>query len=316
MINILTIDVEDYPALYCRDMLGREVPVSDRVVVATRCLLDVLEGAVPSATFFCLGSVAEAHPELIREIRRRGHEIASHGMRHIPFRQLTRAEIRDDISRAKAVLEDLLGEPIQGLRAPQFSVGLDRPEILECIREAGYVYDSSIFPFAGWRYGSAESPRRPYLINTPSGPLVEYPLSTLSVFGRRLPVGGGGYLRHFPYCWNRWAIRKLNREGTVAVVYVHPHECDTVPCAYSGRGLAPARRLRAAFYNAHQYHGRAGMVDKIRALIGDFEFSSIAAHAEAQQQVLDYVTEAVSESGTQQCAAVGPGTGKGHTHHG
>jgi len=293
MVNILTIDVEDYPALFFRDFLGRDVGVSDRVDHATRDVLDILEGKVASATFFCLGSVAKAYPELIREIRRRGHEVASHGLEHIPFQRMTLAEIREDIGTAKSILEDILGEPVRGFRAPHFSIGLDRPEVFEFLREAGYSYDSSIFPFSGRRYGSAASPCRPYRIETPSGPLLEYPLATLTFCGRRFPVGGGGYLRHFPNRWNRWAIRKLNREGITAVVYFHPYECDLVPLEYPRAGLTSARRIRAAFFNAHQYHGRRAMAGKIDSLVDDFVFTSICANIESCPHFVEYKPEVV-----------------------
>lgn len=277
MFNLFTVDVEDYPALFFRDLLGQEAPVSERVVESTRRILDLLESTNTSATFFCLGSVALRHPHLIREIRDRGGEIASHGMHHIPFHGLNLEQIREDLTSAKSVLEDILGEPVPGFRAPQFSVSLDRPEVLECIVEAGYTYDSSIFPFSGRRYGSAVSPRCPYQIKTSSGTLSEYPLATLTLFGRRFPIGGGGYLRHFPYKLNYLGLRSLNREGIMATVYLHPYECDITAVEYSRDDLTLIKRLRVSLFNIHQYHGRAGMPDKITALLTDFKFSSIAS---------------------------------------
>ena len=116
MFNLFTVDVEDYPALFFRDLLGQEAPVSERVVESTRRILDLLESTNTSATFFCLGSVALRHPHLIREIHDRGGEIASHGMHHIPFHGLKLEQIREDLTSAKSVLEDILGEPVHGFR--------------------------------------------------------------------------------------------------------------------------------------------------------------------------------------------------------
>lgn len=275
MINLLTIDVEDYLELFFREYLGREVPVSPRVKDCTLRMLDLLMAAGVRATCFCLGSVARAHPDLIREIHGRGFEVASHGMKHLLFHGAELAEIRRDLSESRAALEDLIGEKVRGFRAPQFNVSLARPEVIAAIIESGYEYDSSIFPARGRRYGSPESPRGPYRIQTPAGSLVEFPLTTALFRGRRFPAAGGGYLRHFPYAWNRLAIHRLNLEGLPAVVYLHPYECDLERFPYGLSGLGLRAKFRALWTNLNQYHGRNQTLAKLGKLVRDFPFGGL-----------------------------------------
>jgi polysaccharide deacetylase family protein (PEP-CTERM system associated) len=275
MINLLTIDVEDFPSLFARDYLSQAIPVSGRVVENTRRMLDLIEGAGVRATCFCLGQVAAAYPDLVREIARRGFEVASHGMNHLLFSRLDLAAIRKDLAEAKARLEDVAGVKVRGFRAPVFNVSLSRPEVITALIETGHEYDSSIFPVAGRRYGSPESPRGPYRIVMPEGSIVEFPLATVEVPGRRLPAAGGGYLRHFPYFINRLAIRRINGEGLPVTVYLHPYECDTDEPKYSAGHLPARARLKAFLARASQTHGRNGTMTKIAALLGDFSFAKM-----------------------------------------
>jgi polysaccharide deacetylase family protein (PEP-CTERM system associated) len=274
--NVLSLDIEDYVSLFFRDALAVETPVSHRVVDCTKYLLDVLERRGTGATCFCLGSVAKAHPRLIREILERGFEVGAHGMNHIHYHRHDLKEIRSDVLDGKSILEDIGGCAVRGFRAPLFNVSLSRPEVIECIAEAGFEYDSSVFPFRGRRYGSEESPRGPYRLKTASGSLFELPLCTARFAGRRVPAAGGGYLRHFPYFVSRLAIRSVNQDGLPAIVYLHPYECDTEPLDYPRAGLSLSARLRAYLLSRMYYRGRAGIVAKLEALTRDFSFCSAA----------------------------------------
>ncbi len=275
MINLLTIDVEDYCSLFLRDRLGKNAPVSGRVLDRARAMLDVISEAGASATCFCLGTVVKAHPLLVKEIQNRGFEVASHGMNHLMFRDQPLSAIKRDLTDAKTIIEDAAGTAVRGFRAPAFNVFLERPEVIECIIETGHDFDSSIFPFKGRRYGSPGSPRKPYRIKTSSGDLIEFPLATARFAGKNWPVAGGGYLRHFPYSISRRAIHSMNDDGIPATVYLHPYECDVEPLKYETDGLSLKARLKTAVFNASQYHGRAKTLDKLSALVGDFEFQSM-----------------------------------------
>jgi polysaccharide deacetylase family protein (PEP-CTERM system associated) len=231
MRNALTFDVEEYfhAEAFARVLRPEEWPtLESRVVATTERLLDILDRERIRATFFVLGWVAERHPSLVREIASLGHEIGCHGYGHQMISRLTREEFERDVTRAKAALEDATGRLVIGYRAPTFSVMRDTLWSLDVLCEAGFRYDSSIFPILHDRYGIPDAPRFPHRMKAPNGcELTEFPLSTVLVLGRRVPVAGGGYFRLFPYALTRRAIARINaHEGQPAMIYLHPWEID------------------------------------------------------------------------------------------
>ncbi len=231
MKNALTFDVEEYfhAEAFARVLRPEEWPtLESRVTRSTERLLDILDRDRVRATFFVLGWVAERHPSLVREIASLGHEVACHGYGHRMIQHLTRQEFERDITRAKRTLEDVVGKPVLGYRAPTFSIMRETLWSLDVLAEAGFRYDSSIFPVVHDRYGIPDAPRFPHRLKGPSGnEIAEFPLSTLLILGRRLPVAGGGYFRLFPYEVTRRAIARINaRDGQPAMVYLHPWEID------------------------------------------------------------------------------------------
>ncbi len=231
MINALTFDVEEYfhAEAFSSVVRPQEWPILEsRVVGATERLLDLLDETGTSATFFVLGWVAERHGGLVRAIQTRGHEIASHGYGHQMITRLNRAQFAEDVRRGKAAVEDVTGTAVIGYRAPTFSVVRGTLWSLEVLAEAGFRYDSSIFPIVHDRYGIPDAFRFPH--RRAAGPgmeIGEFPLSTVTRLGWRFPVGGGGYFRVLPYALTRRALRHLNeREGQPAIVYLHPWEID------------------------------------------------------------------------------------------
>ena len=234
MINALTIDVEDYFqvnafAPYIRSDQWDSYPL--RVEGNSHRVLDLLDEFGVRATFFVLGWVAERVPSLVREIQRRGHEVACHGYGHQLIYAIGARKFREDISRARGVLEDICGERIHGYRAPSYSITAKSLWALDILVQEGFSYDSSIFPVLHDTYGIPEASRFPGALKLPSGTLREFPLSTLplSFLGReyRLPVAGGGYLRLFPASVLGRALESINtREHQPAVLYFHPWEID------------------------------------------------------------------------------------------
>jgi polysaccharide deacetylase family protein (PEP-CTERM system associated) len=168
--------------------------------------------------------VAEKFSHLVKEIAAEGHEIASHGYNHIPLCELTPAEFAKDLHDSLALLNNLSPRPVQGYRAPDFSINKDTLWALDILREQGIRYDSSIFPFRGRRYGFSDVLLKPYQI---LDDLIEVPLSVIRLAGHNWPVAGGGYFRLLPYWVTRWAIRCINTEKRPAVMYLHPYELNT-----------------------------------------------------------------------------------------
>jgi len=246
--NVLTVDVEDYFHVSVFDGILPRAEWSrmeSRVCRNTERLLGLFAEYGVVGTFFVLGWVAERFRELVKRIAAGGHEIASHGYAHRLIYDQTPAAFREDVRRAKALLEEATGRPVLGYRAPSYSITPRSLWALDILLEEGYRYDSSIYPIHHDRYGIPLSERHPYLIERSVGTLVEVPGSTASVGPLKLPIGGGGYFRILPYCWTRWGIARVNRrEKLPAVFYLHPWEIDPDQPRLRAGGLGTFRHYR------------------------------------------------------------------------
>ena len=279
MKNLLTIDLEDWHQLAYRRLTGDTPPPQAHVFRQMDLLLDLLERHRVHATFFTLGSLAERCPELLRRVASMGHEIASHGYAHLIVHRLTRQQFADDTRRGKQLLEDILGQPVHGYRAAEFSIRADSLWALEVLAELGFEYDSSIFPIHHRRYGipgffplAAEY----FLPNNLS--IKEIPLATLSCGALRLPVAGGGSFRVLPQWLLSRAVRTLNDSGKPLVTYFHPYEFDSerLDVFVSGKPRNLRHRLRGRQWNFHQNLGRHTMTDKLVTLLQQYPFTTIS----------------------------------------
>ncbi len=225
--NALTIDVEDYfqvsafaPYIERKSWDRCECRVERNV---DRILALLAERDI-KATFFTLGWIAERYPALVRRIVAQGHELASHGYGHQRVTELDARAFRHDVTHAKALLEDIGGQPVLGYRAPSFSIGAANLWALDVLEDAGYRYSSSIYPVRHDHYGMPDSPRFAHRIRNR---LIEIPPTTVRLFSRNLPSSGGGYFRLFPYAVSRWLLQSVNqRDGEPAIFYFHPWEID------------------------------------------------------------------------------------------
>ena len=228
MKNALTIDVEDWfnildssavPSIEQWDSL------ESRVEKNMESILEILNAHSIQATFFWLGWVAERHKSLVRKCLQEGHEIASHGYGHVLAFNVGREAFREDIVRAKNILEDITGLGIAGFRAPGFGITNKSDWAFDVIGEI-YEYDSSVFPAVHGHGGIIGSPVKPHLIRTMTGDLTEIPMSTIEILGRRISLFGGGYLRLAPKRLISWGIDELHNAGQPLIVYLHPREID------------------------------------------------------------------------------------------
>jgi polysaccharide deacetylase family protein (PEP-CTERM system associated) len=224
-------------------------------------ILAMFAEAEVQATFFTLGWVAKRYPALMRRIAAAGHELASHGWDHARVFQMDRASFALDLEMSRKTIEDAAGVAVSGYRAPSFSIDHRTPWAYVELAEQGYAYSSSVAPIAHDHYGWPEAPRfafRPL----PTAGLVEIPVTTATLGGRRLAAGGGGFFRVLPYAFSRWAIRQVNRrEGRPAVFYFHPWEIDPGQPRVANAGLKSKLR---------HYSNLDGMAAKLRLLIADF----------------------------------------------
>ena len=268
--NALTVDVEDYfqvaafsrqidPATWDRFTL--------RVERNTQRLLDLFAEQNVQATFFVLGWVAERCPGLVRAIAERGHEVACHGYSHQLVYGQTPAVFREETIRAKACLEDQAQRPVLGYRAASYSITQRSLWALNVLAELGFSYDSSIFPIRHDRYGIPTSPRWPYRVRTSNNySIVEFPLSTLSILGYRLPVAGGGYFRLYPYHLTRTALARINRsEVKPFIFYLHPWEIDS-----------EQPRIRAGWLSTFRHYTNLSQCEgRLCQLLRDFPFTPV-----------------------------------------
>lgn len=269
MPSIFTLDVEDWfhildvpgtPALEEWDRLP------SRVEANFRRFLDLCEAWGVEITCFFLGWVAERFPALVREAAARGHEVASHGYAHRLVYEQSPAEFYADALKSRLLLEDILGQPVKGYRGAGFSVTKDTPWFFEELVKAGYEYDTSVFPAVRGHGGLRSNRYGPYQIETPSGPLLEFPITVTEVWGRPLCFCGGGYLRLFPYPLVRRLARRVLGEGRPVIFYAHPREIDP---DHPRLAMNLQRRFKS-------YVGLRGMEGKIRRIFRDFPITSFA----------------------------------------
>lgn len=266
-LNALSIDVEDY---YQVAAFVSAIPREDwslwpaRVDYNTRRVLGILAEAGAHATFFVLGCIAQRYPALVRAVAADGHEIASHGWSHRRIWEQTAQEFTADVADAKHLLEDIVGLPVAGYRAPSFSIDQRTWWAFDVLAEAGYRYSSSVNPIRHDHYGMPDAPRQPF---APVDGITEIPIATVQVGRNRLPCGGGGYFRLLPYAVSSWSLRRLNEiERCAAVFYFHPWEIDP------GQPRVKDAPLRSRF---RHYVNLEGMEGKLRRLLRDFAWSRI-----------------------------------------
>lgn len=229
-MNILSVDVEDYFQVEAfADLIDKSQWESypSRVESNTERLLDLIERQGVKGTFFILGWVAGRYPGLVKRIVDRGHEPACHSYWHRLVFELSREEFREDTVMAKDAIEQAAGERICGYRAPSFSITRRSWWAFDVLAELGFRYDSSVFPVRHDVYGVPDAPRAPFVVKTPHGPILEYPLSTFRIgTGPNLPVAGGGYLRLLPFWYTHFGVRRAWSEGLSVITYIHPWEID------------------------------------------------------------------------------------------
>lgn len=218
----ISVDVEDWP----QSTWDRSLPISPRSADNTRRVLDLLDEAGVRATMFVLGKFAEKYPDIVREIQRRGHEVACHGYGHLEIFKQSEKAFREDVRHGKELIEQAIGQRVLGYRAPDFSIVPRTLWALRVLAEEGFSYDSSIFPVRHARYGIPEWPTEPIRVALPGNiSIYELPIATFRWLGTNWPVGGGGYHRLLPSRVSRYFARKTLTSAPF-VFYCHPYEFD------------------------------------------------------------------------------------------
>ena len=283
MINALTIDVEDYFQVAAFD---NNIDRADwhqiecRVEANTEKFMEVIGNRQVKATFFILGWVAEKFPNMVKRIAEAGHEIACHGFSHQLIYKQTPEEFRQETDRAKKLLEDLSQQPVDGYRAASFSITDSSLWALDIIAEAGFRYDSSIYPVRHDRYGLNGGPHVPYKIALKDDrSLIEFPITTVNFMGYKVPVGGGGYFRIYPFSMTKKLLKmRADQLQGPFVFYLHPWELDPGQPRVNGASLLSRFRH---YYNLEHVESR------LQRLLDTFNFGTMQ---EALVATPDFVT--------------------------
>lgn len=269
LVNAMSVDVEEY---FQVSAFERYIPRSQWDYLPCRIeknldkILLLFSEYDIKATFFTLGWIAERHPYLIKKIVSEGHELACHGYDHIRVTQQTPEEFHEDVRKSKQILEDIAGIPVNGYRAASYSIGSNNLWALQILEELGFKYSSSIYPVKHDLYGMPDASRFPFRPkNAPR--LLEIPITTVKLFGRNFPCGGGGFFRLFPYSLSQWAVKQVNRiDCQPSVFYFHPWEID--PDQPKQQGIDVKTRFR-------HYLNLSLMESRLRQLLHDFNWNTM-----------------------------------------
>jgi len=291
MQHALTVDVEDY---FQVSAFANQIDMKDwpnwplRVEQNTHALLELFEKRNVRATFFVLGWVAERCPELIRAIHKAGHEVASHGMTHQLVYNQKPEVFREETFRSKQLIEDIIGEAVYGYRAASYSVTPRSLWALETLIDAGFTYDSSIFPVHHDRYGMPGAPLNIHTAQTNDGKsLIEFPLTSAKFINGRLPVAGGGYFRIYPYFFSKLMLKRAAAEiKQPFIFYLHPWEIDPEQ---------PRVPNSSALSRFRHYTNLSRCLPRLEKLIGDFDFTTVKDVIDSYQkshelETFDYLT--------------------------
>ncbi len=272
--SVFSVDVEDW--FHILDIPGGP-PLAEwdslpsRVEKNFQRLLDLFSRHDATVTCFFLGWVAERYPHLVREAAKRGHEIASHGYAHRLVYELNQREFREDGVRSRKLLEDLTGREVLGYRSAGFSVTKQTPWFFDTLAEAGYRYDSSVFPALRGHGGIKSAPRQPYWTGPDGTGIFEFPITVTNLFGKPICFFGGGYMRLFPY----WLIQQMSRrvlaEGRPVLFYVHPREVDP---SHPRLAMSAARRFKS-------YVNLSSTEEKVDRILSEFSVTTFRALLES-----------------------------------
>ena len=262
---LFSIDLED-----ARLLVPGGERFRPRVEPMTLRYLDWLDRHRASATFFVVGETARRHPDLVREIAKRGHEIACHSNLHIPLDRQSPEEFRADLGACLESLARCDAGAVVGYRAPTFSLTRATAWAHDILSAQGIQYSSSVLPaknpLHGWPEFGAATRRMP------SG-VLEIPMTLGRIGPLRVPVGSGVYFRALPFAV---IARAIERAGSDVVTgYFHPYDIDEEQERYVHAGIGNNR-----FYHWLLFLNRGKVFGKLdRMLASGHRIETYAAYA-------------------------------------
>ena len=268
-MHIFSIDVEDYYHVSNFDSIAPRESWGDweqRVENNTNRMLDLLDKKNVKSFCYVLGWVAERYPDLVRRISQSGHIVGSHTYWHRLVYQQGPTALAMDLSMANEVLSNLSGQTIRHFRAPSFSIKKDTGWAVNLLRQHGFEHDSSVVPIRHDRYGIPDAPLDSYTLSCGEKSIIEHPVSVLPKGPLRIPIGGGGYFRIFPWWFTRWGLKQIERAGRTIHFYIHPWEID--PEQPRAKGLGSLSQFR-------HYRNLNRCYDRLGRLFDSFAFGNL-----------------------------------------
>lgn len=271
----MTIDLEDWFHLLDCDQTASPKEWTNfekRVHIGLEPVLILLEKRNITATFFILGWIADQYPDLIKEIKLRGHEIGCHSYHHPLLYRLNRDDFHRDTDRALLSIERACGKIPDLYRAPGFSLTKSNLWVLEVLSEFGISIDCSIFPTSRAHGGFKNYPEKmPHRVKLRNGnTIIELPMSYKKVLGREIVFSGGGYFRLIPYP----IIKHFFNSSTYNMTYFHPRDFDPEQPV-----IPNLSRLK----NFKSYVGLAHSFNKFEKLTDDFDFCSVSEYLDKNE---------------------------------
>jgi len=262
-LRILTFDIEDWFHIEFENNINTWNSYPSRIEVNIERILDLLQKRNQTASFFCLGWIAERYPQILKKIDSCNYEIGSHSYDHKLIYEKTPEEFEEDLKRSLYSIEDAIGKKIKLFRAPAFSINEKTPWVFEILCKYGIETDASVFPakrdfggFPDFKYS------RPVIIDYRGIRIKEFPVNTYRIAGFEFVFSGGGYFRLFPY----FLIRHFIKESDYVIMYLHPRDLD--PDQPLLKGLKGSRRFKS-------YVGLKNCYLKLEKTLSDYKFFNI-----------------------------------------
>ena len=266
VINAFTVDTEEWFHICGLPELGPDTwdELPSRIQLTTRLLLEDLDACAIRATFLIVGWVAERYPGLVHEILSAGHEVGSHSYLHRRVYEMTPAAFEADLRRSIDALAEAGAPAVTCFRAPEWSLNHRAPWGFEILAASGIRIDSSMAPIAV--VGQRSYSRRPHVMATGAGGVIELPPLVADRLGQVVPAGWGWGLRMSAPARTVRLTERVNAAGVPAVFTVHPWEIDPDP---------PQVRLPAGLRFAH-YFRLAGFRQRLRRVMEQIPFGTLS----------------------------------------
>ena len=270
-MNLLGIDFEDWFHPQLVQPYVKNIKHEPTMFKGLDKIIELLRTTETSATFFVVGKLLETNPEILDKIIENGHEIGFHTMNHD---RIDNDEFKENFTDEIQTFSKLTNKKSKGFRAPTFSLNKSSSWIIDSLGKSNYTYDSSVVPVKTELYGIPDAGIRPYRISSKSiekddesGRIIEFPILVTKFLGKKIPAGGGFYLRTLPSRIIKSAINNYQKQKIPATFYIHSWELTP---EYMPKIKLPTKENFVTFHNINKAFG------KMKKILEEFEFTTFS----------------------------------------